>query len=203
MLNTLLMTSWLCLPMAPLNPVEEDTLSSISLHVAVGATNPTGILTAGPLLAARYEVLALHRFMVRGTIDVKYGRVTSGQFPNGHLYSTMIGVDAIYYRGTNHLTAYMGMGPVIAMHHFKWFDETADSLFAAEQVTDLDVQTQFGYRLTFGLRYHTRYSLELALVELHPDFLKVGVSPDGRQTRRYEKTRTGSFSITFGYLFEI
>ena len=203
MINTLLMTSWLCLPLAPINPIEEDTLSSTAIHFAVGVTNPNGIVTAGPLVSAKYEMLAIHPLMVRGTVDFKYGRVTSHLYPNGHLYSTLFGVDAIYYRGTNHLTGYIGLGPVLSLQHFKWFDETADSLFAFERTTAIDMQQRFGYRLTLGLRYHTCYSLEIAVVELQPDFKKTGIAIDGSETRKYQSTRTGSFRITFGYLFEI
>jgi len=203
MLNTLLMTSWLCLPLAPLNPVAEDTLASSNLHFAVGVTNPNGIVTAGPLVSAKYEMLVMHPFMLRGTVDFKYGRVTSQLYPNGHLYSILFGIDAVYYRGTDHLTGYIGLGPVLSLHHFKWFDETADSLFATEWITAVDMQQRFGYRLTLGLRYNTCYSLEIAVVELHPDFKKTGVGIDGSETRKYQTTRTGGFRITLGYLFEI
>ena len=138
MINTILMTSWLCLPLAPLNPVEEDTLASSSLHFTVGVAKPNGIVTAGPLVSAKYEMLVLHPFVVRGTIDFKYGRVTSHLYPNGHLYSTLLGLDAIYYRGTKYLTGYLGLGPVLSFQSFKWFDQTADSLFATERIIAID-----------------------------------------------------------------
>ena len=203
MLNTLLMTSWLCLPIAPLNPVEEDTLASISLHFTAGLSNPNGIVTAGPMVSAKYEMLAIHPFMVRGTMDLMYGRVTSNLFPKGHLWSMMFGADAIYYRGTNHLTGYIGLGIVYAVHHFDPFDGTADSLLAYERITRVDLKQRFGYRLTLGLRYHKSYSLEIGVVELKPDFKKTGMDGHGRETRSYETTRTGSFRITLGYVFEI
>ena len=191
------------MPLAPLNPVEEDTLASIAIHFAVGVTNPNGIVTAGPLVSAKYEMLMLHPFMLRGTVDFKYGRVTSHLFPNGHLYSALFGLDAIYYRGTKHLTGYIGLGPVLSLQNFRWFDETADSLFATERTTAIDMQQRFGYRITLGLRYHTSYSLEIAVVELQPDFKKTGIAFDGTETRMYQTTRTGGFRITLGYLFEI
>lgn len=203
MINALLMTSWLCLPLAPLNPIEQDTLASINLHFAVGVSNPNGIVTAGPLVSAKYELLAVHPLMVRGTIDFKYGRVTSHLYPNGHLYSTLFGIDAIYYRGSDHLTGYIGLGPVLALQNFRWFDRTADSLFATEQTIRIDIPRRFGYRLTLGLRYHACYSLEIAVVELHPDFHKTGIGIDGSQIRSFRKTRTGGFQVSLGYVFEI
>lgn len=203
MLNALVMTSWLCLPIAPLNPVEEDTLASINLHVSVGFSNPNGVISVGPIISAKYEILAIHPLMVRGTADFKYGQLTSRLYPTGHLYTSMFGIDAIYYRGTNHLTGYLGLGLVYAFHNFRWFNATADSLFASERITAVDVQQQFGYRLTLGIRYHRAYSFEIAVVELHPDIKKTGRDIYGGETRTYEPTRTGGFRFSFGYLFEM
>ncbi len=202
-MNALLMASWLCLPIAPLNPIEEDTLASINLHFTAGVANPNGIVSAGPVVTAKWEMLAVHPFMVRGTTDFKYGRVTSHLFPQGHLYSMMLGADAVYYRGTNHLTGYIGFGIVYAFHHFASFDTTTDSLYRLEEVTTVDVEQAFGYRLTLGLRYHRCYSLEIAVVELKPDFKKTGRDPVNREFRTYQATRTGSFRVSVGYLFEI
>lgn len=203
MLNALVMTSWLCLPIAPLNPVDEDTLASVNLHVTVGLSNPNGVVSVGPLVSIKYELLAIHPLMIRGTADFTYGQITSPLFPTGHLYTTMFGIDAIYYRGTNHLTGYIGFGVVYALHNFRAFNDTADSLFATEKVTTVDVEQQPGYRLTLGIRYHRTYSFEIGVVELHPDMKKTGRDRNGGETRSYEPTRTGSFRFSFGYLFEM
>lgn len=202
-MNALLVATWLSLPLAPLNPVEEDTLSEMSLHFTAGLANPNGIVTAGPVLSVNYEMLVIHPFMVRGTIDFKYGRMKSNLFPQGHLWTTMIGGDAIYYRGTNYLTGYVGFGFVYSFHNFVSFDATADSLLVNEGVTDVDMEQKWGYRLVLGLRYHKCYSLEVGVVELEPDFKKIGFDTNVSETRSYQTTRAGSFRITVGYLFEI
>ena len=202
-MNALLLATWLSLPLAPLNPVQEDTLSDMSLHFTAGLSNPNGIVTAGPVLSANYEILVIHPFMVRGTVDFKYGRVRSNLFPQGHLWSTMLGGDAIYYRGTNYITGYIGFGIVYSLHNFVPFDATADSLYQNEGITDVDVQQKWGYRLVLGLRYHKSYSLEVGVVELQPDFKKTAVGSNGGESRSYQTTRAGSFRITVGYLFEI
>jgi hypothetical protein len=202
-MNALLLVTWLSLPLAPINPVEEDTLSDMSLHFTAGLANPNGIVTAGPVLSVNYEILVIHPFMVRGTVDFKYGRMKSNLFPKGHLWSTMFGGDAIYYRGTDYLTGYIGFGYVYSLHHFVPFEATADSLYLNEGVTDVDVQPKWGYRLVLGLRYHKSYSLEIGVVELQPDIKKTGIGGNRVEIRSYQKTRTGSFRITVGYLFEI
>ena len=197
------MASWLCLPIAPLNPVEEDTLAAMNLHIAAGVSNPNGIVSVGPNLSTRWEMLAIHPLMVRGTADLTYGRMNSNLFPKGHLYAATFGTDLVYYRGTDRLTGYIGLGVVYGLHHFRMFDETADSLFVNELVTEVDLQQQFGYRLTLGLRYHKSYSIEVAIVEMEPDFKKTGTDGNGGATRSYQTTRTGNFKVSLGYLFEI
>lgn len=197
------MTYWLCLPLAPLNPIQEDTLPPLSLHFAAGVSNPNGIVTAGPLVAGNFEMLIIHPFMVRGTAELKYNQVTSHLFPRGNLWTALFGVDAVYYRGTDFLTGYIGSGAVYALHDFRPFKATADSLFLAEGVTDVGMRPQWGYRLLLGLRYHKSYSMEISVVELTPHFIKIARDNLGGEARSYQATRTSSFQIAFGYLFRI
>jgi hypothetical protein len=202
-MNVLLTISWFCLPLAPLNPIEEDTLAPMNLHFTAGLANPNGIVSMGPVFSTNFEYLLVHPFMARGSVDFKYGRVTSNLFPKGHLWSMTVGVDAIYYRGTHYLTGYIGFGFLYGLNHFSPFDDTADSLLQSEGVTAVDVQANWGYRLVLGLRHHKSYSLEVSVVELRPDFKKTSADGSGIEVRSYQTTRIGSFRVTLGYLFEI
>jgi hypothetical protein len=202
-MHSLLMTAWLCLPLAPLNPIEEDTLASVNLHVAAGVAGPNGIVSVGPIASTSLEVLVVHPFMVRATADLAYGRIKSNLFPRGDLWTTTFGGDAIYYRGTDHLTGYVGAGMFYATHFFSPSDATADSLNTTEGVTDVDLQQEWGYRIIIGIRYHRCYSLEITMTELTPDFRKTARDESGGGYRTYQETRTGSFRVSLGYLFEI
>jgi hypothetical protein len=186
-MHSLLMTAWLCLPLAPLNPIEEDTLASVNLHVAAGVAGPNGIVSVGPIASTSLEVLVVHPFMVRATADLAYGRIKSNLFPRGDLWTTTFGGDAIYYRGTDHLTGYVGAG----------------MFYATEGVTDVDLQQEWGYRIIIGIRYHRCYSLEITMTELTPGFRKTARDESGGGYRTYQETRTGSFRVSLGYLFEI
>ncbi len=202
-MNVLLIATWLCLPLAPLNPIDEDTLASINAHVTVGMASPNGIVSTGPEVSAKYEMLVIHPFVLRGEVDGKYGRVTSNLFPQGDLYTLTLALDALYYRGTDHLTGYIGVGAVYAFNHFHSHTDTADSLRTYENVTAVDVEQQLGYRLTLGIRYHRSYSLEIGITELRPDFIKQHVEDNGVISRTRHATRTGGFRITLGYVFPL
>lgn len=203
MLNSLLMTTWLCLPLAPLNPTAEDTLSAAAFHFNVGVTAPNGVVSAGPTASLKYEMLMVHPFVLRATADLSYCEFTANRYPNGDLYAMSYGADAIYYRGTDHLTAYLGFGVFFSFHDFRISHESLDSLNREEGITEVDLRQEIGYRLTLGLRYNRVYSMEIGVTELHPEFKKIGSDGLGHETRQYETTRTGSFRISFGYLIDI
>ena len=203
MINTLLMTTWLCLPIAPLNPVDEDTLAVTSFHFTAGASGPNGIVSMGPVISAKYEMLIVHPFVTRASADLAYNRFESSLYPRGDLYTTSYGVDAIYYRGTNRLTAYLGFGLLYAFHHFSPDASVADSLYAIEGVNDVELRQKLGFRFILGLRYHRSYSMEISVVEMQPEFKKTGSPGIGQESRQYQPTRTGSFRLSFGYVIEI
>ena len=111
---SLLSAIWLCLPAAPLNPIEQDTLPDFSVHFSVGAIGPNGVLTAGQEFSVHYEVLAVHPILVRGGIDYSYGEITSLRYPAGNLHTGLLTLELLYYRGTNGLIGYFGGGVVYA-----------------------------------------------------------------------------------------
>ncbi len=203
-MHLLLFTSLLCLPIAPINPVEEDTVSSINFHVAAGVTSPNGMVTAGPELSARYELRMIHPLVVRGAVDFKYSETSSRLYPRGELFTSTLAVDLLYYRGTRHMTGYVGIGTLFAHNNFSAFKKTSDSLMFHESVESIDVTDELGVRITLGLRFHEWYSFEIAVTEVRPRFVKNRSSIDGtRYSRDYRDTRMGGFRISVGYLLPI
>lgn len=202
-MNAFMMAVWLALPMAPLNPVEQDTLASMNLHVSASVTIPNGIVSAGPELSAMYEMLVVHPFVVRGGVDLKYCRVTSSLFPRGNLLSMPLAVDAIYYRGTDHLTGYLGFGGIYAINSFSPSSATIDSLMSERSFSDVDLRNEWGYRLTLGLRYKRCYSLELSVSEIYPEFILRGSGPGGESSRSMMTTRVGGVRLSIGYVIPI
>ena len=199
----LLLAGWLCLPIAPLNPLEQDTVASMNLHVTAGVSSPNGVVSAGPSMTVMYEMLVVHPLVIRGGVEFNYSRTVSKLFPQGRLFATTFSADALYYRGTNHLMGYLGLGIVYALPDFASNRSTADSLLAYESVGSVDMTRRLGYRLTFGLRYKKHYSFEVAITELHPYFIKNGVYANGDVSHSYQETRTGGIRLTFGYIFPL
>ena len=59
MLETLLV-GWFCLPLAPLNPIQQDTLDVMAVQVFGGLHTGNEIVETGPSLGAKFEVLPIH-----------------------------------------------------------------------------------------------------------------------------------------------
>ncbi|HUV31277.1 MAG TPA: hypothetical protein VMY05_09345 [Acidobacteriota bacterium] len=199
----LLVALWMCLPIAPLNPVEEDTLAAINLHLSAGVSSPNGVTSVGPQLSASYEMLVIHPLVIRGAVDYRYGELNSRLYPNGDLHTTTFALETFYYRGTNHLTGYIGLGAVYAISGFSLSSASADSLLDEEQVVDVELAREFGYRITLGLRYRQSYSVEAGVTELRTDLIKWGRHGPGEWSRRSQPIRTGGFRLTFGYLLPL
>ena len=91
-MHALLLAALMSLPIYPLNPAGQDTISFINMHVAVGLNGPNSYVSAGPEFSARYEMVLHHPFVFRATGDYRYGRVTSILYPNGDIHRGTIGL---------------------------------------------------------------------------------------------------------------
>lgn len=190
-------------PIAPLNPMEQDTLPSMAIHVSAGLNGPNGIVTAGPTIASRLEFLVAHPFVVRLSAQGDLQKVRSAQYPDGDLWSMKFGFEGFYYRGTDRLMGYIGAGAVFAVHSFNPEDRVLDSLNSLYGYTDIGMDSRFGYRIFLGMRFKKHYSLEVAVTEESPDFTFTGTYEGNTTSRSRDGTRTSAFSVMLGMTFPI
>lgn len=202
-MHLLLLTAWLCLPIAPLNPIEQDTLPDLSFHLSGGIAGSNGIVSSGPRLSGKFEMLLIHPWAISAGAEYRFATVTSHLFPRGDLNQVTLSSDILYYRGTDRLTGYIGFGALYAVSGFGPNQGTADSLRLRRQIVDIDISSQWGYRLALGLRFNRVMSLEIAVTELRPRFVFRGNSSPGQFSQHSQETRIGGFQITVGRVWEI
>ncbi len=197
------LTSLLLLPIAPLNPIEQDTLATDNLQFAIGLSTPNGILDAGPSAALFYEYRPLHPWIVRAGVEYRYGEVSGALNPNGELNSYTFSLEGFYYRGSGNWIGYIGGGGLLALNSYNLGSVDADSLFAIEGVTDVEMSQSFGYRILLGLRYKTDYAIEIRVSEVRPDF--IFETATGPNSTRFEtrQTKTSTISLSFGYILPL
>lgn len=197
---TLILTSLLSLPLYPLNPVDQDTLAAANLHFTLGVSGPNAIVSSGPELSLKYEMLIDHPFVVRAAADYRFGSVTTRLFPNGQMHTGTASVEGFVYRGTDKLTGYMGAGVVYSYNYFKLKSAAADSLVTNHGITDVRIKNTFGYRFTLGMRIQRSYAIEFAVTEIRPDFVYVSRTSPSQYSEMAEPIRLNDVRLSFGFL---
>lgn len=187
----------------PLNPTAEDTLNSMNLHVTAGVSGQSGMISAGPEFTLKYEYLFNHPFVFRTSFEYLTGEIDAVNYPNGDVTRTAVSTEVLYYKGTQKLTAVVGIGAVLGMGSFElkeadFFDQRENGV-----PRDISLSDTFGYRFLLGLRLHHRYSIEIVVTDISPSFIY------------YDQTGTTSFSeekinfkanyikLSLGYLFHL
>lgn len=212
-MNALVLIAWLSLPLAPLNPVEQDTVAAMNLHMTAGITSPNGIVSAGPEITAKLEYRPFHPFIFRAEASTRAGSIGTRFYPHGlaggvmylsgDYQSLTTAIDALYYRGTDHLTAYLGAGLVYGFHRFNPDDKLNVQLAQDYGIIDIDMKQKLGYRLTFGIRYNRVYSFEVGIMEIKPDLISSRRYDSGVYSIQRSQTRFSGFRFTVGYILPI
>ncbi|NOY89512.1 MAG: hypothetical protein GXO93_09050 [FCB group bacterium] len=199
----ILLATLLSLPLYPLNPTTQDTINYMNLHITAGIDSPSGVVSMGPEVSIKYEMVLQHPFIFRTAFDYRYGTINNRVYPKGKLQRIILSTEALYYRGTNKLTGYLGGGIVYAMDFFNLSDHAGDSLFEKEQVTDVSIDNVPGYRITTGLRIHKVYSIEVNITETYPSFVFFKRYSSINYSFYKKKFRLNDFRVSLGYLFTL
>ncbi len=202
-MTALVFATFMTLPLYPLNPTGQDTINYMNLHVTAGLNGPSPIVSAGPDLTVKYELMIHHPFIVRAAFDYRYGSISSPVYTDGDLHRGLFSLEAIYYRGTDNITGYIGAGPVYSMNNFNISANDADSLFNHEGVTSVGMSDAIGYRITAGLRVHRTFSVEIGLTDTRPDFQYTSRVSPVEYSITSRDVRFNDFRVSFGYLFTL
>ncbi len=200
---SLILTSLLSLPIFPLNPTDIDTLNSMNFHITVGLSGPSDIVSMGPEITLKYEFLFYHPIVFRTGVDYNKGRVTKLSFPNGDFHGFTTSAEILYYRGTDRMMGFLGMGVVYNKSYLNMDGNVADSVFAAESISDVYLEGRAGFRLIFGLRKSRLWSFEIRMTDIRTHLVYQRNLGAYRYSIQREPVRLSDFRITLGYLIEL
>ncbi len=200
---TLLLATWFALPLYPLNPVEQDTLNQMNVHFTIGVNGPNKIADPGLQFSAKYEFLVAHPIVLRGAADYGFQDLSSRQYPDGRLHSLILSTEALYYRGTDNLTGFVGLGAVFYNGFIRLDDGIGNHTINDMQVTDLSVRPRLGLRATFGLRFSRNISIELAITDVRPSIVSTGRVNSASYREIAERIKLNEVRFTLGYLFSL
>lgn len=191
------------LPIYPLNPIKQDTLNSVSMHMTASVTGPNTLVSASPGASLKCELLVIHPFVIRGAMEYGYGSILTRRYPRGSLHSITSALEVLLYRGTNDLSGYIGGGGFLTANLFALGKYSADSLLLYEKVEDVDISHAVGYRILFGLRFDKVYSVELSFSDTRPDYIYTErISPTLFSEYR-EQLRFTDVRLSIGYIVPI
>jgi len=201
--TALLFATLVSLPIYPLNPVQQDTIGFMNLHVTAGFNGPSSIVSAGPELTVKYEWVVAHPFIVRSAFDYRYGAVTANHYPDGSLHRGTFSAEGIYYRGTAKYTGYVGLGLVWSVFSYQLSGAAEDSLSTNCGISDVSITGTPGYRITAGLRVHRSYSVEIGLTDTRPDYTYIVRHDANSFSVSSRQIRFNDFRVSIGYLFNL
>lgn len=202
-MHALLLATLLSLPLYPINPIQQDTVAMLNAHVTAGIIAPNGIITTGFEATSKIEMALVHPAIVRVGIDYRAGSLHARRYPGGVLHGATFSAEALFYRGTNRLTGFIGGGVVLAKYFVDLSGDAADSLMSNHKIYGMYVQPKFGYRFTAGLRIRSAVSIEIGLTSITTDFLY----RQSTGTNTYHQWRVPvkfrDFRVSIGYVLPI
>ena len=155
------------------------------------------------MISIKYEFLLKHPFVLRASSEYKYATVNSKFYPNGHIHSITFSIEGFYYRGTNNLTAYLGLGPLLNLNRLNMYKSTSDSLQNNYNIIDVSVRPAIGYRISMGIRYKQIYSIELSLSQAEPKMVSTRKISPVNFSELTSKVKLNDVRLTFGYLVRL
>lgn len=199
----LLVAAWLMSPIFPLNPIQQDTLDHVSLHLTAGISGPTRLSSPGPEITAKYEIMFHHPFVLRTSFDYRYSKIKSVLYPEGKFHGTTISTEIYYYKGTYKSTGYIGVGLVYVNNFIKLPQNISQSLYDKNRIIDIYMLSKLGFRITLGMRIHKSYSLEFAITEVSPTLVTKTQLSENKYSNKYENIRLNNVRFTLGYLIPL
>lgn len=196
----LLIATWLAMPLYPLNPVEQDTLNTMNMHITVGVDGPNILTDPGFEVSAKYELMFQHPFILRASADYGVAGIRSQTYPDGELHSMTLGVEALHYRGTESMTGFVGLGVLLYKGYFNFDEFDPGELMAGAKDIKVSMKPKIGYRATVGLRFDRSYSLELALSDIRPTIRLSGANGVGGIRETHDNIHLHEVRFSFGYL---
>ncbi len=200
---SIICAAFLALPLYPLNPTAQDTVSSINLHVTTGVISQSGMISAGPELTLKFEYLLTHPFIFRSSLDYTYGEITTRTYPNGAVHRQSLSSEVLYYRGTKKMTAYIGVGVVYGRGTFILDDNDYFNSSTLGTPQEIKFGDAFGYRFVLGMRFKHKYTIEVGVTEISPSFIYTRSTGTNAFSEEIFEFRANYVKVSLGYLFRL
>ncbi len=199
----LIITALASFPTFPLNPTQDDTVNVMNFQFTAGLVSPSELISLGPELTFKYEFLFSHPFVLRTGLDYRYGRMNQLKYPKGDYHGFTTSAECLHYRGSHRMKGIIGAGVVYNYSSVALDGRVADSIMAAEQITDVRVEPHFGYRIILGVRRSDLWSFELRVTDIRTNLVYERDLAPNRFSLERQRIKLSDIRISFGYLLPL
>ncbi len=199
----LIITALASLPVFPLNPTQNDTLNSMNFHFTAGVVSPSELISAGPELTFKYEILYHHPFVLRTGLDYRFGRMNQLKYPKGDYHSFTFSAEWLHYRGSHKMKGIAGAGLVYNYSHVLPDDPESDSIMALKQISDVEMDKRIGYRIILGLRRFDLWTFEVRITDIRTNLVyRRDLGPNLFSLEK-QKIKLSDIGVSVGYLLPL
>jgi len=200
---SLILTTFISLPAFPLNPTNDDTVNTMNIHLTAGVVSPSELISVGPEATFKYEFLFNHPFVLRTGLDYRFGRINQLKYPKGDYHGFTFSGECLYYKGSHRMKGYVGGGIIYNYSKVKTDQKAADSIMAADQISDVRIDPRFGYRFILGLRRSDIWSIELRVSDIRTNLVyERDLGPNRFSLERF-RIKLSDIRVSVGYLLPL
>ena len=196
----LIITALAGLPIFPLNPTQNDTVNIVNLHFTAGVVSPSELISAGPELTIKYELLFSHPFVVRTGLDYRYGRMNQLKYPKGGYHGFTFSAECLHYRGSHKMKGFAGAGVVYNYSRVSPDNPESDSIMVLQNISGVTIDKRLGYRIIFGLRRFDLWSFELRVTDIRTNLVYERNLGLNRFSLEKQKIKLSDVRVSVGYL---
>lgn len=200
---SLILSAFISLPVFPLNPTNNDTVNSMNIHLTGGVVSPSELVSVGPEATLKYEFLFSHPFVLRTGLDYRFGRMNQLKYPTGDYHGFTFSGECLYYRGSHRMKGFVGLGIIYNYSKIVTDQKAADSIMAAELISDVRIDPRFGYRFILGLRRYDNWSLEIRVSDIRTNLVYERDLGPNRFSLEKFRIKMSDIRISVGFLLPL
>ncbi len=199
----LIITALAGLPIFPLNPTQNDSVSTMNVHFTAGVVSPSELISAGPELTVKYELLFSHPFIIRTGLDYRFGRMSQLKYPKGGYHGFTFSAECLHYRGSHKMKGFAGAGVVYNYSRVSPDNPEFDSIMVLQQIDNVRIDKRLGYRIIFGVRRSDLWSIELRVTDIRTNLVYERDLAPNRYSLQRQKIKLSDIRFTVGYLLPL
>lgn len=200
---SLVLTALVSFPIFPLNPTQDDTANSMNIHFTAGVVSPSELISIGPEMTLKYELLFSHPIVLRTGLDYRFGRMNQLKYPKGDYHGFTFSAECLYYKGSHRMKGFVGAGIIYNYSKLIIDNTVTDSIMVIQQISDVRIDPRLGYRVIFGIRRSELWTFELRISDIRTNLVYQRDLGPNRYSLEKQDIKLSDIRVSLGYLLPL